>query len=209
MPEYREFRMAARKAVLFALFAVAACARSEPAELLADDNEAARAVEQVRTPEQDDNALALGEWRTSVQDDASILEFGPAGAPAIFSLRCDGRRGLYLQSNGAAPTGDLPMMLVTMGSETRRLAVVAVTNGALPMLRAALMPQDPLLAVFARNRDPIVIRIGDAPPLALPSGPQVANYVNNCTSGSLGAPVAAAPANEAEPAPAAAPGNGA
>src|SRR5690606_34331331 len=170
-------RMAAKRIALLAALALAACARSEPAELLADDNEAARAVEQVRNPEQGDATLALGEWRTSVQDDSSILEFGPAGAPPIFSLRCDGRRGLYLQSNGAAPTGDLPTMLVTMGSETRRLAVVAVNNGAVPMLRAALMPQDPLLGVLARNREPIVIRIGDAPPLALPAGPQVSTYV--------------------------------
>jgi hypothetical protein len=203
--------MAASRAAFFALLLLAACARSEDAAVISEDNEQARAVERVRTPEQDDDTVALGEWRTSVQDDSNVLEFGPAGAPPIFSLRCDGRRGLYLQRGGAAPTGDLPMMLLTMGSETRRLPLVAVP-GAVPMLRAAIMPQDPLLGMIARNRDPMVIRIGDAPPLALPPGPAVAAYVNGCANAAdadtdgndAAAPAPAANlANATAPAPAA------
>ena len=93
---------------------LAACARSEDASVLAEDNDEARAVEHVRSSEENDAAVALGDRRPSIQDDANILEFGPDGAPPIFSLRCDGRRGLYLQRHGAAPTGDLPMMLLTI-----------------------------------------------------------------------------------------------
>ena len=48
-----------------------------------------------------------------------------AGAPPLFSLRCDARRGLLLQRHGPAPAGDLPVMLVSVGSETRRLAVTS------------------------------------------------------------------------------------
>jgi hypothetical protein len=100
-------------------------------------------------------------------------------------------------------------MLLTMGSETRRLALVAV-GGATPLLRAALMPQDPLLDQLVRNTGPIVIRVGDAPPLVLPSAPAVAAYVNGCASvreDDDGADVAvnvSAPAlaNAAAPAPA-------
>ena len=56
---------------------------------------------------------------------SAALEFGPAGAPPLFSLRCDARRGVLLQRHGQAPAGDLPVMLVSVGSETRRLAVTA------------------------------------------------------------------------------------
>lgn len=173
--------MAARRAALFAFLLLAACARSEDANVLAEDNDEARTVEHVRTPEEDDGGVALGEWRASVQDDANVLEFGPAGATPVFSLRCDGRRGLFLQRHGAAPTGDLPMMMLTMGSETRRLAVVSV-GGATPLLRAAIIPQDPLVGQLARNTGPLVVRVGDSPPLVLPASPSITTYVNGCAN---------------------------
>ena len=173
--------MAARRAALFAFLVLAACARSEDANVLAEDNDEARAVEHVRTPEEDDGGVALGEWRASVQDDANVLEFGPAGAAPVFSLRCDGRHGLFLQRHGAAPTGDLPMLLLTLGSETRRLAVVSV-SGATPLLRAGIMPQDPLLDQLARATGPLVVRVGDSPPLVLPSSPAIGAYVNACAN---------------------------
>ena len=69
---------------------------------------------------------------------------GPTGAPPLFSLRCDARRSVFLQRHGAAPSGDLPVMLVSVGSETRRLAVTSV-GGAVPMLRASLAPSDTLV----------------------------------------------------------------
>jgi len=192
--------MAARSAFLFAVLMLAACARSEDASILAEDNDQARTVEHVRTPEQDDEAVALGEWRASVQDDANVLEFGPAGATPVFSLRCDGRRGLFLQRHGAAAAGDLPTMLLTMGSETRRLAVAAV-SGATPLLRAGIMPQDPLLDQLARNAGPIVIRVGDSPPLVLPPAPAIATYVNGCESVRADGDVPDGAVNVAVPAP--------
>jgi hypothetical protein len=161
---------------------LAACARSEDASVLAEDNDQARAVEHVRSSDENDAAVALGSWRPAIQgDDSNVLEFGPDGAPPIFSLRCDGRRGLYLQRHGAASTADLPMMLLTIGSETRRLPLAAV-GGAVPMLRAAVMPQDPLIGLLGRNGLPMVVRIGDAGPLVLPAAQAVNSYVNNCAN---------------------------
>ena len=59
----------------------------------------------VRTGEGDEDELALGAWRAGLQDEQATLEFGPAGAPPVFSLRCDARRGMLLQRHGAVPLG--------------------------------------------------------------------------------------------------------
>lgn len=192
--------------LLILLVPVIGCARSEDASVVAANNEL-QAVEQVRTPEQDDEELALGEWRDTLQDENGALEFGPAGAPPLFSLRCDARRSVYLQHHGSAQGGDLPMMLVTIGSETRRLAVTSVT-GPTPMLRASLSPSDTLINVLGTSRTPITVRIGDAEPLVLPPAPSVGAFLTRCGTGpqtpQANQPAeanASADANAAEPAP--------
>lgn len=195
-----------RKAFFLAVLLAAGCARSEDASVVADRNEM-QAVEQVRTPEQDDDDLALGEWRETLQEDLPALEFGPRGAPPLFSLRCDERGGVLLQRHGTVPVGDLPMMLVTIGSETRRLAVTTA-GGAVPMLRAALTPSDPFIVTLSRATTPIVIRIGDSPPLALPPAPSIAAFVTRCARNAAAPPTdadgnVAAEANAAAPAAAA------
>lgn len=165
-----------------ALLLLAGCARSEEANFVSVDNAAAQAVETVNSSEGDDEEIALGAWRASVLGDQPTLEFGPSGAPALFSLACDSRHGLLLQRHGAAPSGDLPAMLVTIGSETRRLALTN-TTGPLPMLRSTLQPGDPFLAILTGAGVPIIIRIGDTPPLVLPPSPMIADYVSQCSGG--------------------------
>ena len=184
------------RALFPALLLLAGCARSEDASIVVDRNEL-QAVEQVRNPEQDDEEIAIGEWRETLQDDQTVLEFGPTGAAPLFSLRCDARRSIFLQRHGTLPAGDLPMMLVQIGSETRRLAVTSV-GGAMPMLRASLAPSDTLIATLARAATPIVIRVGDAPPLVLPPGPAISAFFERCQSGGQAAP--GPEGNEAEPA---------
>lgn len=196
----------ARFAILLPLVLLAGCARSEDASVVANGNDL-QAVEQVRTPEQDDEDIALGQWRDTLQDQAAALEFGPQGAPPLFSLRCDARRSVYLQRHGQALSGDLPVMLISIGSETRRLAVTAVA-GPTPILRASLAPSDHLVSTLAGAATPITIRIGDAPPLVLPPGPAIGTFLGRCASGAeppAGNTVAEAnestEANAAAPAP--------
>ncbi|MGQ0558462.1 MAG: hypothetical protein ACT4OE_02585 [Sphingosinicella sp.] len=176
--------MTQRFPALAALLLLAACARSEDASLVNDVNQ--QLVEQVRTPEQDDQEIALGQWRDALQEEQAALEFGPSGAPPMFSLRCDARRIVALQRHGIAPAGDLPMMLVSVGSETRRLAVTGGSTPT-PMLRASLAPSDPLVGTLNRAATPITIRIGDAPPLMLPPSPAIAGFLDRCAAGTAGA----------------------
>jgi hypothetical protein len=175
---------------------LAGCARSEDASLVpSGGNDSARTVETVR-PERDDEEPALGEWRSTLQDEQRAVEFGPRGAPPLFSIVCDARRGLLLQRHGLEPAGDLPVMLVSVGSETRRLAVTG-GEGPIPMLRANLNGSDTLVAALARTTTPIAIRIGDSAPLILPASPMIGIYIGECQSGALPASRADANANAA------------
>jgi hypothetical protein len=195
----------ARSALVIALIALAGCARSEDASLLADANDTMPAIERRADPDAGAEEIAVGEWREATQDQLPALEFGAPGVAPQFSLRCDDRRGLMLQRHSNAPSGDTPTMLVTVGREARRLAVTA-PGGTVPMLRASLPSGDPMIATIAGAAVPIEIRINDAPPLVLPPGPAIAIFVGRCTS--TGTAPAAAETNtsaEAEPANAAAP----
>jgi len=195
-----------RPAPWLAFLLLAACARSEDSSVVASSNDF-NAVEQVRTSESDDEEIALGEWRDTLQDEFNALEFGPNGAPALFSLRCDARHSVFLQRHGAVPSGDLPTMLVSVGSDTRRLAVTGGT-GTVPMLRASLPPSDQMLGTLAGATTPIVIRVGDSVPLVLPPSPAIGTFLSRCESGQ-GPRSAPAEANAAQAAPAnaAAPAN--
>lgn len=186
-----------RTAAALAILLLTACARSEEASMVpADANQALQKVETVR-PDRDDGEIALGTWREALQDDQRALEFGPTGAPALFSLRCDARR-LLLQRHGPPPAGELPVMRVQVGGETRQLAVTAGA-GANPMLRAALAAGDPLLAALGRSGAPLSIRVGDTAALNLPPSPLVATYATQCAGGQAEevAGNSAAPANQA------------
>ena len=188
----------ARPASWLLLLLLAACARSEDASVVANSNDL-KAVEQVRTAEQDDEEIALGNWRETLQDEFAALEFGPTGAPPLFSLRCDARHSVYLQRHGAVPSGDLPTMLVSVGSDTRRLAVTGGT-GTVPMLRAALAPSDELIRTLSSATAPIVVRVGDSAPLVLPPSPAIGTFLSRCGTGESSRTSAAAAGNESVPA---------
>jgi hypothetical protein len=170
-----------RRALPILIVLIAGCARSEDASLLPPGNDSARAVEQVR-PERDDEEPALGEWRATLEEERRAIEFGPRGAPPLFSIACDARRGLLLQRHGLEPAGDLPMMLVSVGGEARRLAVTA-GDGPIPMLRASLNGSDTLVTALSRTATPIAIRVGDSAPLILPASPMIAAYIGECQTG--------------------------
>ncbi len=188
--------------IAFAIL-LAGCARSEDASVVADNNGVTASVERVRAPQLEEDEVALGAWRDSLQDEFAALEFGPEGAPPVFSLRCDGRRGAFLQRHGAVLAGDLPTMLVTVGSDTRRFAVTSA-GGTIPMLRATLTQGDPFRQTLSTADSPIVIRIGDSPPLSLPHNERIGAFLDGCASpdGRPAPPAEDAPAeaNSAEPA---------
>jgi hypothetical protein len=184
-----------RRALPVLIVLTAGCARSEDATVVAADTNQGQTVERVR-PDLDADEPALGQWREALQGEQRVIEFGPSGAPPLFSIGCDARRGLLIQRHGLESTGDLPVMLVTAGSETRRLAVTG-GDGPIPMLRATVNGADPLVASIGRGTEPITVRIGDSPPLILPPSPLVGTYLSRCTGGELPPPRSETVANSA------------
>jgi hypothetical protein len=183
-----------RLATLSALALLAGCARSEEAHYAQTSNLLPPALN--GSGESDDEDLTVGTWQTALQGNQPVLEFGPVGAASRFSFSCDARHNLLLQWPGAAPGGDLPNLLVTVGSETRRLSVAVISEGA-PLLRGTLAPNDPFVRVLSAASARIVVRIGGTPPLVMPSSPTIAAYIQQCVSGQAG-PAAAAGGNSAE-----------
>lgn len=178
-----------RPVLLCSVLAVlAGCARSEEARYAQTNNAPMSALNTLDPGEEDE--LTVGTWQTGIQNDRSVLEFGPVGAPARFTLGCDDRRNLLLQWPGAAPGGDLPNMLVTVGSETRRLPVANVGTGN-PTLRGTLPANDPFMRVLTGTSTRIIVRIGDAPPLVMPPSPTIAAYAQQCVAGQVQAATAA------------------
>lgn len=169
-----------RPLFLCSILALAGCARSEEARHAQNDNAPLPTLNTSDPGEEDE--LTVGTWQTGIQEDRTVLEFGPVGASARFSLSCDDRRNLLLQWPGAAPGGDLPNMLVTVGSETRRLAVTSVGSGT-PILRGTLPATDPFMRNLTGATTRIVVRIGDAPPLVMPPSPTIAAYAQQCAAG--------------------------
>lgn len=184
-----------RPLLLCSILALAACARSEEARYAQPDNAPLPALNTSDPGEEDE--LTVGTWQSGLQDGRPGLEFGPVGAPSRFSLGCDDRRNLLLQWPGAAPGGDLPNMLVTVGSETKRLAVTSIGSET-PILRGTLPANDPFMRVLTGATTQIVVRIGDAPPLVMPPSPTIAAYAQQCTSGQVQA-AGAAGGNAIEP----------
>ena len=185
-----------RLSLCFTLVLLAGCARSEEARYAQVDNRPPPALNAVDQGEEDE--LAVGTWQTALQEEQPVLEFGPVGATASFSFSCDARRNLLFQWPGAAPGGDLPNMLVTVGSETRRLAVSSAGTGGSPMLRGALATNDPFMRVLAGATTRIVVRVGDAPPLVMPQSPTIAAYAQQCASGAAQAASVPAAGNSTE-----------
>lgn len=179
-----------RPALLSLVVLLAGCARSEEARYAQVENIQLPGINTSDPAEQD--ALTIGTWQAGLQQDQPVLEFGPVGAPARFSLGCDERRNLLLLWPGAAPGGDLPNMLVQVGSETRRLSVVSDGGGVIPMLRATLLPNDPFVRELTGARGRITARVGDAEPLAMPPSPTIATYVQQCAAGQVRGSAAAA-----------------
>jgi hypothetical protein len=171
-----------RSSLCFALLLLAGCARSEEARYSQANNAPLPTLNTAELGEEDE--LSIGSWQNGTQDGQTVLEFGPVGAPARFSFSCDPRRNLVLQWPGAAPSGDLPRMLVTIGSETRQFPLASAGN-ANPMLRASLAANDPYMRVLSAAATRIFVRIGDAQPLVMPPSTAIGVYARQCANGEV------------------------
>lgn len=192
-----------RIAPAFALLLVAGCARSEEASLVPpDSNYGYNQVGKVGTPEQDDDEVAIGQWRASLQENVQALEFGPMGTEPLFSLLCTGNQSVLLQRHGGAPAGPLPVMQITIGDLNERLPVTA-GGATIPMLRAEVALNSRIAGALGSAVEPLVVRLEDGAPLIMPPNPLIVDYVRSCATvrpgegAAVQPPPGALPANSA------------
>lgn len=165
---------------VLAILLVAGCARSEDASLVPPDGkEGYNRVGKVGTPEEDDREPAIGQWRSSLQENVQALEFGPMGTEPLFSLLCSGDRTVLLQRHGGAPTGPIPMLQIAKGDFSERLQAT-VGGSTIPMLRVQVPLDSPVAEAAAAGGEPLMIRLGDGAPLVLPPSPLIGDYLRSC-----------------------------
>jgi hypothetical protein len=187
-----------RVALVVALMALAACAKSEEASLVPpQEDDGYNVAERVRTPLSDERELTVGQWSAVTQDDQPALIFGPPQGTPLFSLRCDDGEGLLLQRHGLVTSGGAEMMTLEAGGDRQQLALNPVT-GTQPLLRAAIPANGDLLPVLREASGPLTVRVGDGAPLVMPATPLIGPFVAGCSAGEPQA--AEAETNQAAPA---------
>lgn len=194
-----------RLAPFAALLVLAACAESEPPDPTpADDDGAYNMIDPVTAEVTQDTAPAIGEWTRTMQEEQPALAFGPAGAEPLFSIRCDDREGILINRHGLVEAGTAGMMTLLLGAERHELAVNPV-QAPLPMLRAAVAANDPLLAALRDYQGQLELVVGDGPPLVLPASPMTSDFIEACASGEVSSVTSAEEGEDANMANAAAP----
>jgi hypothetical protein len=116
-----------------------------------------------------------GDWAYRTDGVGSIALFGPVGADALLTLRCDRTRGtMYLSVQGP---GDAATIRTT--TLTRSIPLRA-TGGDAGYVASQLAPSDAMLdaMVFSRGRF-VVDRVGGAP-LVVPPYAELGRVIEDC-----------------------------
>jgi hypothetical protein len=123
--------------------------------------------------------LQPGTWAYRADARGSLALFGPAGANATLTMRCDKARGrIYLSVNG---TGHSGTFLVRTSSTMKAFEPVQASNEP-PYVAAEIMPRDAILDAIAYSRGRFAIEVGGLRPLAVPNWNEISRVVEDCRS---------------------------
>ena len=123
-----------------------------------------------------DLAYSPGTWTYRRDPRGSIALFGPVGADATLTLRCDlAARQVFLSRAGTNAT---PLTIRT--SSTARSLPVQPVGGALPYVAVALAPSDPLLEAMGFSRGRFVVEQAGQPTLVLPAWAEIGRVTEDC-----------------------------
>jgi hypothetical protein len=117
-----------------------------------------------------------GTWSYRRDARGSLALFGPAGADAAVTLRCDrAARALYLSRAGSAAT---PLTVRT--SSVTRTVAVQPTGGTPLYVALALAATDPLLDAMAFSRGRFTLEQAGVPPLVVPAWAEIGRTIEDC-----------------------------
>ena len=121
----------------------------------------------------EDWPVAPGDWAYRRDARGSIALFGPAGADARFTVRCDRQQGRFYLSRAGSSSG---AMTVRTTSTTRAIPA-RPTEGS---LAAELPASDTLVDAMGFSRGRFVVETPGQPPLVMPSWAEVLRVAEDC-----------------------------
>lgn len=109
----------------------------------------------------------------------SIAQFGIAGQPVLFALRCDlATRNVVLSRGGNLTTPSASMQFTTSFGV---FTLAAANGGGQPAaIVAQVTARDPRLDQMAFSRGRFLIDAAGQPRLVLPAWPEVARVIEDC-----------------------------
>ncbi|MBK6707357.1 MAG: hypothetical protein IPG54_07635 [Sphingomonadales bacterium] len=118
-----------------------------------------------------------GTWVYRADTRGSLALFGPAGANATVTLRCDKARArIFLSVSGTAQGS--PMVVRT--SSTMKSLVASQASTAPPYVAAELLPRDAILDAIAYSRGRFAIEIAGLRPMAIPNWAEIGRVIEDC-----------------------------
>ena len=122
--------------------------------------------------------LTPGDWVYRQDARGSIALYGPRGADAELTLRCDRNAAvIFVSRRGAAP-GNAPMTVRT--SSLVRAVATQPTGGSPAYMAASLPVRDALLDAMGFSRGRFVIEQATLPTLVVPAWPEILRVVEDC-----------------------------
>ena len=182
MMMWRSAWRARRGAIIVSMAGLAACVSTPPPTRGPRTLSPPPPAPPAAAPQQDwrDVPLTAGSWTwRGGAGQVSIAQFGVAGQPVLFALRCDlATRNVVLSRAGSlsAPTG--PMLLTTsFGTFT-----LSAGNGGgqPPAIVAQATARDPRLDQLAFSRGRFLVDVAGQSRLVLPAWPEVARAIEDC-----------------------------
>ena len=177
--------MRLKASILLPLMALAACVPSKPAPAPAPQSKpqlvAPPVIEAPRpvrpAGEWIDWPIEPGTWVYRTDARGSLALFGPAGADATMTLRCDKGRGrIFLSVAGAGSEGS---MVIRTSSALKSLAAIPSANMP-PYVVAEILPGDAILDAIAYSRGRFAIEVNGLRPMAIPNWAEIGRVIEDC-----------------------------
>ena len=169
------------------LLALAACVPSKPEPMLQPKPAPVAPTPVVVEPpkpvrpagEWIDWPIEAGTWVYRSDARGSLALFGPSGANALVTLRCDKTRGrIFLSVAGAGHSGSF----LIRTSSTMKAFEPMQASGEPPYVAADIDPRDPILDAIAFSRGRFAIEVGGLRPMAIPNWAEISRVVEDCRS---------------------------
>jgi len=125
-----------------------------------------------------DVPITPGDWRWTMADSKSTATFTTPGGVTLVRLTCEKFLGEVRLSRAGTSTGHVPMALSTTTGIRPLLSEPLVS--APGWTTAQIRVSDPILDAVAFSRGRFALDVAGAPPLYLPSWPEIARVVEDC-----------------------------